>query len=97
MLQTSNEGTNGKLSHGQVWCWYPFYNPEFQNPTQLTHNETFAAEAWDEYWTLHTGPLTAGAIDGVAFPALPYVVNASTSIVDSAVAQSPRQYLPAGK
>lgn len=59
MLMTKNH------SHGQVWCWYPFYNSSYPNPTMLTHNETFAAEAWDDYWTYHTGPLTSGAIDGV--------------------------------
>ncbi len=62
----------------------------------LTHNETFASAAWEEYWTNHTGPLTAGAIDGVAFPALPYVVNGSTAIPDAAAAQSPQQYLLTG-
>ena len=62
----------------------------------LTHDEEFAAAAWEEYWTNHTGPLTASAIDGVAFPALPYIVNGSTTIPDAAAAQSPQQYLLTG-
>lgn len=62
----------------------------------LTHNDTFAGNAWIEYWTSRTGPLTAGAIDGVAFPALPSVVNGSTAIADAAAAQAPDQFSPAG-
>ena len=62
----------------------------------LAHNQTFASAAWDEYWANRTGPLTSGAIDGVAFPALPYVVNGSTAIADSAAAQTPEQFLPSG-
>ena len=62
----------------------------------LSHNETFAGDAWVEYWTSRTGPLTAGAIDGVAFPALPYVVNSSTAIADAALSQTPDRFLPAG-
>lgn len=60
----------------------------------LTHNATFAGDAWVEYWTSRTGPLTASAIDGVAFPALPYIVNGSTALADAAAAQTPEQYLP---
>ena len=84
------------FSHGQVWCWYPFYNASYANPTMLNHNETFASHAWSEYWTNRTGPFTSSAIDGVAFPALPYVVNGSTAITDAAMAQSPVQFLPGG-
>ena len=62
----------------------------------LTHNSTFAGNAWLEYWTSHTGPLTTGAIDGVAFPALPYVTNGSIAIPDAVAAQTPEQYLPTG-
>ncbi|KAK5165242.1 uncharacterized protein LTR77_009340 [Saxophila tyrrhenica] len=87
---------NNLQDHGQVWCWYPFYNASYMNPTMLTHNESFVAAAWEEYWTNHTGPLTTGAIDGVAFPALPYVVNGSAAISDAAAAQSPEQYLLPG-
>ena len=60
----------------------------------LTHNATFASDAWEEYWTNRIGPFTSGAIDGVAFPSLPYVVNGSTAIANAAAAQSPEQYLP---
>ena len=91
-----NRELNMPISHGQVWCWYPFYNSSYSNPTMLTHNSSFAGDAWIEYWTSRTGPLTAGAIDGVAFPALPYVVNGSTAIADAAVAQTPEQFLPGG-
>ncbi len=62
----------------------------------LTHDAAFAQEAWELWWANHTGPLTSGAIDGVAFPALPYVVNGSTDIAESAAIQAPEQYLPAG-
>ena len=40
--------------------------------------------------------MTTGAIDGVAFPALPYITNGSTAIPDAVAAQTPEQYLPAG-
>ncbi|RMZ09155.1 hypothetical protein D0862_03707 [Hortaea werneckii] len=81
--------------HGQVWCWYPYHNPDYANPTMLTANETYADDAWSDYWANRTGPLTSSAIDGVAFPSLPLIVNGSTVITDMAAAQSPEQYLPA--
>ncbi|KAK3714993.1 hypothetical protein LTR37_007483 [Vermiconidia calcicola] len=87
---------NNLQDHGQVWCWYPFYNESYPNPTMLAHNESFADAAWEDYWANRTGPLTSGAIDGVAFPALPYVVNGSTAIADAAKAQAPQQFLPTG-
>jgi len=86
---------NNLHDHGQVWCWYPYYNSSFPNPTELTNNATFADQAWVDYWTSRTGPFTTGAIDGVAFPALPAIVNGSTAIVDMASTQSPQQFLPA--
>ncbi|KAI7334231.1 alcohol oxidase [Hortaea werneckii] len=81
--------------HGQVWCWYPYHNPDYANPTMLTANDTYADDAWSDYWANRTGPLTSSAIDGVAFPSLPLIVNGSTVIADMAAAQSPEQYLPA--
>ena len=83
------------FSHGRVWCWYPYHNVSYTNPTELIFNDTFAGEALSEYWANRTGPLTSAAIDGVAFPALSYIVNGSTAIVDAASTQSPQQYLPA--
>ncbi|RMY73775.1 hypothetical protein D0863_03642 [Hortaea werneckii] len=80
--------------HGQVWCWYPYHNPDYANPTMLNANETYADDAWSDYWANRTGPLTSSAIDGVAFPSLPLIVNGSTMIADMAAAQSPEQYLP---
>lgn len=59
------------------------------------NNATFASEALTEYWTSRTGPLTAAAIDGVAFPSLPLIVNGSTDIATAAAAQVPQQYFPA--
>lgn len=82
--------------HGQVWCWYPYYNSSYSNPTELDHNQTFANDAWAEYEANRTGPLTSSAIDGVAFPALPFIVNGSTAIAQAASAQSAQQYLAAG-
>lgn len=79
--------------HGQVWAWYPYYNSSFANPTELFTNEHFAAAAWEDYWTNRSGPLTASAIAGVAFPSLPYILNGSTEIVDAVVSQAPGQYL----
>ena len=32
--------------HGQVWCWYPYYNASYPNPTELVNNQTFASDAW---------------------------------------------------
>lgn len=58
-------------------------------------NATFASEALTEYWTSRTGPLTAAAVDGVAFPSLPSIVNGSIEVATAAAAQSPQQYLPA--
>jgi len=81
--------------HSQVWCWYPYYNASYLNPTMLTSNDTFATDAWSDFWASTTGPLTSSAIDGVAFPPLPLVMNGSTVIADAASAQSPQQFLPA--
>ena len=80
-------------SHGRVWSWYPYHNSSYENPTELSNNDTFASEALAEYWSNRTGPLTAAAIDGVAFPSLSYVVNGSTVISTIAAAQTPQQYL----
>lgn len=82
--------------HGQVWCWYPYHNNSFSNPTELTNNHTFAADAWIAFWANATGPFTTPAIEGVAFPSLPYILNGSTAIADTASDQSPDQYLAAG-
>lgn len=82
--------------HGQVWCWYPFHNRSYANPTMLTTNDTYADNARSDYWANRTGPLTSSAIDGVAFPPLPLVMNGSSMIADAAGAQTPEQYLPAG-
>ncbi|KAK5121398.1 hypothetical protein LTR85_005230 [Meristemomyces frigidus] len=82
--------------HAQVWCWYPYYNSSYPNPTMLSDvNGTFADNAENEYWHNQTGPLTSSAIDGVAFPPLPLVTNGSTAIADAASAQTAQQYLPA--
>ena len=77
-----------------MWSWYPYYNDSFRNPTELINNATFASEALTDYWTNHTGPLTAAAVDGVAFPPLPLIVNGTTDIAQSAAAQATQQYLP---
>ena len=75
---------------------YPYYNASYSNPTELTNNATYSSEAWIEYWMNRTGPLTTPAIDGVAFPSLPYISNGSTAILDQAIAQTTTQYLAAG-
>ncbi|KAK4544931.1 hypothetical protein LTR36_003836 [Oleoguttula mirabilis] len=80
--------------HSQVWCWYPYYNASYPNPTMLTINGTFADEARLAYWANRTGPLTSSAVDGVAFPSLPTITNGSTAITDAASAQTAQQYLP---
>lgn len=85
---------NNLHDHAQVWCWYPYYNKSYPNPTMLTDDDTFADDARIDYWTNKTGPLTSSAIDGVAFPALPLVTNGSSAIVDAASAQTAQQYLP---
>ncbi|KXL43916.1 GMC oxidoreductase [Acidomyces richmondensis BFW] len=82
--------------HGQVWCWYPYHNNSFSNPTELTNNHTFGADAWIAFWANATGPFTTPAIEGVAFPSLPYIVDGSTAIAETASSQSPDQYLAAG-
>jgi len=89
-------GTN-LHDHGQVWCWYPYYNTSYPNPTELTSNRTFADDAWIDFWISRTGPFTTGAINGVAFPALPFIVNGSTAIHDMASSQSPAHFLPTGQ
>lgn len=80
--------------HAQVWCWYPYSNPTYPSPLWFITNATFGDTAWIDYWTTHTGPLTTGAVDGVAFPSLPDIVNGSSTITDAASAQAPADFLP---
>lgn len=82
--------------HGQAWCWYPYGNDPWPNPMDFYNNDTFVADAWSDYWANATGPLTTGAIDGVAFPSLPSISNLSMQLVNQALAQSPGQYLENG-
>lgn len=85
---------NNLQDHGRVWCWYPYTNASFPNPTELTNNITFATDALTEYWENRTGPYTAAAVDGVAFPSLPSLINGSNALSSTASAQSTSQYLP---
>ncbi|KAF2772878.1 FAD-linked reductase [Teratosphaeria nubilosa] len=82
--------------HGQVWCYYPFYNASYENPTMLNDNGTFEADAWIDYWANRTGPLTSGAIGGVAFPSLANVLENTTSLTNAALSQTADQYLLSG-
>ncbi|WPH04566.1 alcohol oxidase [Acrodontium crateriforme] len=82
--------------HGQTWCWYPYGNDPWPNPLDFYNNDTFVADAWTDYWANATGPLTTGAIDGVAFPSLPSISNMSTQLANQALAQSPKTYLENG-
>lgn len=54
----------------------------------------YAAE--QEYTMNRTGPWTAGPPDGNAFPALPYILNGSSTIISDAQAQTRGEYLQNG-
>ncbi|KAK3115419.1 hypothetical protein LTR53_005266 [Teratosphaeriaceae sp. CCFEE 6253] len=82
--------------HAQVWTWYPYNNSAHPSPLDFFTEPSFAENAWASYWANRTGPLTSGAFDGVAFPALALIVNGSTDISDAASAQIADQYLPTG-
>ncbi|KAK4984995.1 hypothetical protein LTR50_006269 [Elasticomyces elasticus] len=86
---------NNLQDHYLVGTWYPFYNSSYVYPESLAINQTLNSQAEAEYYAHKTGPWTAGPPDGVAFPALPYIVNGSTSIATSAQAQTAAQYLAA--
>ncbi|QIW99172.1 hypothetical protein AMS68_004690 [Peltaster fructicola] len=64
-------------------------------PNELSTDQDFVDQAWTDYWTTGTGPLTSGAIDGVAFPSLADTSNAYTSIAGLARSQSPSFFLAA--
>jgi choline dehydrogenase-like flavoprotein len=81
--------------HAQVWNYYPYGNDSFQYSDSL-RNATTAHLAWDQYRSNASGPLTSTAVGGVAFPALPIVVNGSTDIALKAMSQPPDQYLAPG-
>jgi choline dehydrogenase-like flavoprotein len=81
--------------HAQVWNFYPYGNDSVQYSDSL-RNATIARLAWDRYRSNASGPLTSTAVGGVAFPALPIVVNGSTDIALNAISQPPDQYLAPG-
>lgn len=44
--------------HMQVWCSYPYHDPSFANPSELSADNDFIEQAWNEYWSTRTGPFT---------------------------------------
>jgi choline dehydrogenase-like flavoprotein len=78
--------------HAQVWNYYPYSNSSLQYSDSL-RNATTARLAWEQYRSNASGPLTSTAVGGVAFPALPIIVNGSTDIASDALLQPPDQYL----
>ncbi|TKA83176.1 hypothetical protein B0A55_00710 [Friedmanniomyces simplex] len=82
--------------HGQVWTWYPYNDSAYPSPMDFFDDPTFAENAWTDYWANRTGPLTSGAFDGVAFPALAFITNGSTAVPVAASNQTASQYLPPG-
>jgi len=63
--------------------------------TRNLTGDTFQ-EAQDEYYTNHTGPLTAPLISAVAFPSLRSLTSNWTSIIQTLNSTVPEQYLPPG-
>ncbi|KAI9724093.1 MAG: hypothetical protein M1812_000812 [Candelaria pacifica] len=84
---------NNLQDHALVGTFYPYNNKSYHYPFDLTNNATFNAEARQEYYSTRTGPWTAGSPNALAFLSLPSISDNSSSILGSASAQPPQQYL----
>ncbi|KAF2464125.1 choline dehydrogenase [Lindgomyces ingoldianus] len=74
--------------HPFFFMQYNFTSNVWPNPETLTDNATFAAEAYNEYWTNRTGPYSVGVGNTAAFVPLKNLTDAYKTIASTLSAQN---------
>ncbi|KAK7512431.1 choline dehydrogenase, partial [Phyllosticta citriasiana] len=84
---------NNYQDHFQITTYAPYGNDSF--PICESYGADSAADVAnrEEFYSSHTGPWTAGAPNGVAFPSLKSMSSNYSSIASSAQGQTSGQYL----